>query len=110
MLRAAGVTAMDMSVGGWLINAVLSLPWLHPEIMRNISIGTNNVIGKRGVFVMAFPLNLFEFSTVISAIKSKLVGLAHGITTLLRDVAETLIFLRKSPCCRLRRYVSKLGR
>ena len=62
MLLAAGVTTMDVSVGGWLV-AVSTVLWLHPEIMRNIRIGTNNVIGKRGVFVMVFPLNLFEFST-----------------------------------------------
>jgi hypothetical protein len=65
MLLAAGLTAMDTSVGGWLV--ALLLPWPHPEIRRNITMGTNNVSGKRGVFVMVFPLNQFEFSTVISA-------------------------------------------
>jgi hypothetical protein len=66
MLLAAGVTAMDMSVGGWLVSLVFAPLWPHPEIKSNIRIGTNNVIGKRGFFVMVFPLNQFEFSTVIS--------------------------------------------
>jgi hypothetical protein len=86
MLRAAGVTAMDMSVGGWLVVAELTPPWPHPEIMRNIRIGTNNMIGKRGVFVMEFPLNQFELRIVISAKKIKLVSLARWISPLLRDV------------------------
>ena len=89
MLLAAGVMAMDMSVGGWLVLSVLTLPWPHPEIKRNISIVTNNVIGKRGVFVMVFPLNQFEFSTVIS-VKIILVSLARWISPPLRDAVEMI--------------------
>ena len=64
MLLAAGVMAMDMSVGGWLVSDGLGPLWPHPEIRRNIRIGTNNVIGKRGFFVMVFPLNQFELSNL----------------------------------------------
>jgi len=56
--------AMDMSVGGWLVNNGLGPLLLHPEIRRNIRIVTNNVIGKRCVFVMVFPLNQFELSNL----------------------------------------------